>query len=94
MPLPDPSKREPTSPYERIAADLRGQIAAGELAPGAQLPTMVDLAARHQVAVGTAQRAVALLADDDLVTVSRGRRAAVRLADESRRPRVAGAAHD
>ena len=78
MPLPDLSKREVTSPYERIAAELRGQIAAGELPPGAQLPTIVELAARHQVAVGAARRAVAVLADNGLVIVSRGRRATVR----------------
>lgn len=77
MPKPDPSRRSSGSPYERIAAELRKQITAGELTPGAQLPTIVELAARHHVAAGTAQRAVALLAAERLVTVSRGRRATV-----------------
>ena len=62
MPVPDPSKRSPASPYERIAAELRDQITTGQLAPGAQLPTIVELAAHHHVAAGTAHRAIALLA--------------------------------
>ena len=78
MPRPDPSQRTPTSTYERIAATVRSEIAAGSLVPGAQLPTMSELSTRHNVALGTAQRAVALLRDEGLVEVSRGRRAVVR----------------
>lgn len=63
--------------YQRIAADLRGAIACGALKPGDKLPTFVDLAARYDVAFNTAQRAVAALKSEGLVTVSRGRRAVV-----------------
>jgi len=61
--------------YQRIAADLRGAIMCGALKPGERLPTAVELAAKYQVAVNTAQRAVKLLEGDGFVTVSRGRRA-------------------
>jgi hypothetical protein len=77
MPVPDGSKRESASAYERIAADLRSRIAAGEWAPGTPLPTMTELASERHVAPGTVQRAVALLREEGLVEVSRGRRTAV-----------------
>lgn len=68
---------EDASPYQQIAADLRGAIVCGALAPGVQLPTVADLAARYTVSFGTAQRAIAQLRAAGLVTVSRGRRAVV-----------------
>ena len=43
------------------------RIATGELPPGAQLPTVRDLAALHNVAVNTAAMAVRLLASEKLV---------------------------
>jgi integrase len=75
MPVPDPSQREPASPYERIAADLRAKIRADEYRPGTPLPTMAELARQHHVALGTAQGAVTVLRDEGLIEVSRGRRA-------------------
>jgi integrase len=66
-----------SSPYQRIAAELRGQIAAGRLRPGDQLPAVAELASAHGVSVGTAHRAVALLTAEGLVSVIRGRRATV-----------------
>jgi len=68
---------EPSSPYKRIAADLRGAINCGAIRPGDQLPTAVDLAKRHSVAVSTAHRAIADLRATGAVIVSRGRRAVV-----------------
>lgn len=63
--------------YQRIAADLRGAIMCGALKPGDQLPTFTTLATRYNVAPNTAQRAVAALKSEGLVTVTRGRRAVV-----------------
>lgn len=63
--------------YQRIAADLRGAITCGALPPGAQLPAFADLATRYNVSFNTAQRAVATLKSEGLVTVTRGRRAVV-----------------
>lgn len=76
-PAAPPVEKEPTNPYQRIAADLRGAILSGILQPGAVLPTVDELAARYTVSYGTAQRALAALRTAGLVTVSRGRRATV-----------------
>jgi integrase len=77
MPRIVPATPEPRGPYQVIAAALREQIRAGELKPGEELPTLAEIAAAHNVSVGPAQRAVALLRDEGLVEVSRGRRAKV-----------------
>ena len=68
---PDPS------PWQRIAADLRGAVACGALKEGNQLPPVAELATRYGVAPSTAHRAIADLAACGLVSVSRGRRATV-----------------
>jgi len=60
-----------------IAASLREQISDGRRAPGELVPTTHDLAVAHNVSIATAHRAVALLTDEDLIDVSRGRRARV-----------------
>jgi integrase len=69
---------EPTGPYQQIARDLQGAIAAGILHPGDPLPTEKDLAAQYGVARSTAHRAIAALANLGLVVASRGRRTTVR----------------
>lgn len=76
---PDQSSEIPVadSPYQRIAADLRGAIGCGLLRPGEHLPTLSDLAARYGVAVGTVHRAVELLHSEGAVRSSRGRRTVV-----------------
>jgi hypothetical protein len=65
------------SPYQRIAADLRGAITSGVLRPGDHLPSLTALGERYSVSHSTAQRAVAVLAAESLVTIRRGRRAEV-----------------
>jgi integrase len=77
VPRPDPTKRQPRSPYEKIAADLRRAIAAGELQPGDQLPTVLELADTYQVSASTAHRAIDLLRSEGTLSVSRGHRARV-----------------
>lgn len=73
-----PTKTKSTdNPYQQIAADLRGAIACGALQVGDTLPPVAELANRYSVAFGTAQRAIAELKADGLVTVSRGRRAVI-----------------
>ncbi|WP_460516068.1 GntR family transcriptional regulator [Flindersiella endophytica] len=69
---------EPTGPYQQIARDLQGAIAAGILRPGDPLPTEKDLAAQYGVVRSTAHRAVAALVDLGLVVTSRGRRTTVK----------------
>jgi integrase len=76
IPKPAPTPRS-RGPYETIAAELREKILTGELKPGDQLPTIVQLAAQHTVAAGTAHRAMALLQAEGLIRARRGQRAVV-----------------
>lgn len=66
-----------SNPYQKIAADLRGAIAAGVLRAGDQLPPIAELANRYHVSVGTAHRAISELKKVGLVTTRRGRRVIV-----------------
>ncbi|TVT60129.1 tyrosine-type recombinase/integrase [Amycolatopsis rhizosphaerae] len=68
---------EAENPYQKIAADLRGAIAAGVLRIGYRLPPVTELASRYNVAAGTAHRAISELKKAGLVKASRGRRAVV-----------------
>ncbi|MFC4002546.1 tyrosine-type recombinase/integrase [Prauserella oleivorans] len=77
LPTSHPAEDDDSSPYRRIAADMRGAIVCGALKPGDKLPTMAELAARYGVSFGTAQRAVAVLRTAGLVRGSRGHRAIV-----------------
>ncbi len=47
--------------YRQIADDLRARIQSGEYAPGARLPSKAELMARYETALGTVDRALALL---------------------------------
>jgi len=66
-------RQRPLHPYELLAAGLREAIEAGTPAPGEFLPGQKVLAAEHGVSVGTAHRAVSLLADGGYVRVVTGR---------------------
>jgi integrase len=77
VPRPNPLKRLPRSPYEKVAHELRTAIREGQLRPGDRLPTVLELAATHHVAAGTVNRAIALIKEEGLVDVQRGRRAIV-----------------
>jgi hypothetical protein len=74
---PPAAAGEPAAPYLRIAADLRAAITCGALRPGDQLPPIKELAARYNVALSTAHRAIAALASAGEVNATRGRRASV-----------------
>ncbi|WP_460666112.1 tyrosine-type recombinase/integrase [Kribbella swartbergensis] len=67
-----------TSPYERIAVDLRTKISQGVLRPGLPIPPVKAIAAEHGTSVSTAQRAVKLLDEWGLVEVNSGRRTLVK----------------
>ncbi|MGH3898826.1 MAG: GntR family transcriptional regulator [Pseudonocardiaceae bacterium] len=69
--------RQARGEYEKIAASLRDAVQAGRLKPGDQLPTVAELAAAHTIAAGTVHRALALLKEEHLIKVRRGRRATV-----------------
>jgi hypothetical protein len=77
VPRPQQELVVPRGAYESIALGPHEDIGSGRLQPGDQLPTLVELAAEFTVAVGTAQRAITLLAEEGLIDVTRGRRAVV-----------------
>ena len=60
--------------YRRIAADFRQAITAGELRPGAQMPTEAELVQRYGVSRNTVRLALAALTNEGLITSSGGRR--------------------
>jgi len=59
--------------YVRIADDLRTQIEAGELPPGARLPTEQQLIRRYGVARETVRKGFELLRNDALITTRSGK---------------------
>jgi integrase len=77
LPTPVPTPPPPSGPYVVIAEALREQIRSCALKPGSELPTVSQLAVANNVAVGTAHRALTLLKNEGLITVTRGRRAIV-----------------
>jgi len=56
-----------------IAGELRLQIETGILQPGDQLPGHRDIAASHEVSLGSAREAISLLIGDGLVEARHGR---------------------
>jgi DNA-binding GntR family transcriptional regulator len=70
------SADQPT--YRQIADDLRSKIRAGELPPGAQLPTQEQVASQWGVARMTARQAMAALVNEGLVSTQQGRGSTVR----------------
>src|SRR3954463_5903127 len=65
-------------PSRRIAQELREAIEAGELIPGARLPSERELAQRYGTARNTAREAIRLLSDAGLVIAEHGRGVVVR----------------
>lgn len=57
----------PTPLYEQVADVIAAKIEAGELAPGALIPSESRMQQEYGVARGTARRAVALLVERGLV---------------------------
>jgi GntR family transcriptional regulator len=59
--------------YQQIAGDVRTAIRDGELAPGEQVPTEMELAQRYGVSRNTARMALNALAHEGLITAGRAR---------------------
>jgi integrase len=71
-PRGDQPSRRPNHPYQRVAADLRGWISYGRCAVGDLLPGQKTIAAEFGVSVGTANRALHVLADEGCVELVPG----------------------
>lgn len=68
--------------YRQLANLLRHAIAAGELAPGALLPTERELADQYAIGVDTVRDALAVLRAEGLIQTRRGHGSRVRTAPE------------
>ncbi|EOM75877.1 GntR family transcriptional regulator [Rhodococcus rhodnii] len=77
---------------EQIAGAIRGALARGELTPGDRLPTARTLANSVDVGLHTVLRAYAVLRDEGLIEVRRGRGATVTAAADSAHVEVREAA--
>lgn len=67
---------DPTPLYVQLANELRGQIERGELT--GRVPSIKTLSQEYGCAMGTAERALAILRDEGTVVVQVGRGAFVR----------------
>jgi DNA-binding transcriptional ArsR family regulator len=65
----DQVPRTPERPSERVEADLRRRVEAGEWASGDALPTVASLAEHYGVARGSVARALRALEDEGLVRI-------------------------
>jgi DNA-binding transcriptional regulator YhcF (GntR family) len=63
------ANRSATSPYLRVAEDIRSRIARGEIAVGDRAPTTREVAKQWKVAMATAARALGVLADQGVIRV-------------------------
>jgi GntR family transcriptional regulator len=70
--------RDPAAPafsplYLQVKASLVKSLAAGEWAPGASIPSELELATRYGVSQGTVRKAIDALASDNLVVRRQGK---------------------
>jgi DNA-binding GntR family transcriptional regulator len=62
-----------TPSYQRIVADIRNKIASGQLAPGAQLPTVAKLCEDYGVSTTAVRNAMLTLRTQGLVEGHQGK---------------------
>ena len=62
-----------TPSYQRIVADIRAQIASGQLAPGAQIPTGTQLREQYGVGNTAIRNAILTLRTQGLVEGHQGK---------------------
>jgi len=82
----------PEPPYQRIVAEIRARILAGDLRPGDRIPSTRAIAQRWGVAVATATRVMATLRDDGLVETKVGSGTVVSIRTSQRATRTVNAA--
>ena len=75
--ITDPAMRNPTSPYECVAATLYTAWESGTLTVGTEL-TVKSIAAAHDISIGTSHRVISLLDQWGVLQVCTGRPSTVR----------------
>lgn len=75
MPAVAPRQQRPrkSTKCEKLAHDLRDQIARGELKPGDRLPSLVEMRSEHALSRTTVDRVHRLLEQDGLIVREQGR---------------------
>ncbi|WP_405409115.1 GntR family transcriptional regulator [Streptomyces decoyicus] len=68
-----PSQHDPRPPYQQAADEIRGDIEAGRLKPGQQLPSHRELQERFNIANMTARSALRVLREEGLIYTVQGR---------------------
>jgi GntR family transcriptional regulator len=66
------NRENPVPPWLQVTALLRARITSGELAPGAQVPSIVTLAQEYGIAKTTARKVLAALRDEGLIVTTPG----------------------
>jgi GntR family transcriptional regulator len=66
------NRNSPDPPYLQVAGFLREEIRSGQLKTGDRVPSLRTLARTYQITVTTAAKAIAVLADENLVTQRQG----------------------
>ena len=59
--------------YQRVVDDIKRQIASGELAPGAQLPTGAEMQARYGVGSTAIRNAMLVLRSEGVIESIQGK---------------------
>ena len=58
--------------YETVYADLRERLASGEFKPGDDFPSIANVMRKHDVSMGTAERALRKLRNEGLILIRQG----------------------
>ncbi|HEX3781967.1 MAG TPA: TetR/AcrR family transcriptional regulator C-terminal domain-containing protein [Pseudonocardiaceae bacterium] len=80
------------APYLRIAAEIRGRIARGDLKPGDRVPSTRQITQRWGVAMATATKVIAVLRDEGVVDARPGAGTVVRSPAQPSAPEPSAAA--
>jgi len=59
--------------YQRIAADIRGDIASGRLVPGDKLPSIAELRAKYEAGTTAIRNAMLVLRSEGLIEGHQGK---------------------
>ncbi len=70
-------ERDPRPIYLQIVGEIKGQIRAGVLTPGEELPSVRELAEALHINLHTVHRAYQKLRDDGVISLRLGQRARV-----------------